>query len=280
MAASVQALVEILVGSDVDGFLGIMKSVLSQRGDFVQPLTTLLVPNIIYPPSAILEERRCVGIVSKIFPEKKYGFISCPTIFEEFHKDCIVLGRQLRDFPIGSKVNFAVCLEKDGRPQAYDLHEVRSMCIHFVNGSCKDGAGCLFSHDLENAQLPQQAQVAQAQQAQLAIQASGQSGSVHCPWFSKGFCKNGDGCPYVHDATLVTGATEGKLSTPCKFFAQGCCQRGDACKFTHVPGPDMGQMQMGMGQPGLAVTGLKRGFSEAMSTGAAGAAGAFDMNHF
>jgi len=118
-----QTLIDSLTGLDVESFLSVIKHALNVRGDFVQPLVNLLVPDIIYPPSSILDDRRCEGTVTSYFPDKKFGYISCPTIQEEFEKDCIVLGSQLRDFSVGTTVNFAVCMKKnDGEPMAYDLH--------------------------------------------------------------------------------------------------------------------------------------------------------------
>jgi len=197
-----QAVIESLVGLDIIGFLGVLKHVLGQRGDFVQPLTTLLVPNIIYPPAAILEDRRCVGVVKSFSPEKKFGFISCPTILEEFQKDCIVLTSQLRGLCVGSRVNFAVCLEKDGKPKAYDLHEVVSVCKFFAHGACKDGTGCRFLHD-----YPQDR--------------GGPSVGGPCPFFAQGFCNAGSMCPYVHAGSPGEALALPQPNSQKRSFAQG-----------------------------------------------------------
>jgi len=211
MDTTAQLLVESLAGMDLDGFLNIMKMVLGHRGDFVQPLTRLLVPNIIYPPSSVLEDRRCVGIVKNFFPDKKFGFISCPTIMEEFQKDaCIVLASQLRGIPVGTRVNFAVALEKDGRPQAYDLHEIQSPCKFFASGACHDGASCRFSHDVTQcAQLL--GQVGQDPSSFMLAQSSvggGGAGRPPCKFFaSSGQCKKGAGCNFSHD--MAPGGSAG-----------------------------------------------------------------------
>jgi len=211
-----QTLVESLTGLDVESFLEILKHVLADRGDFVQPLVSLLVPEIIYPPATILKARRCVGTVKNYFPDNRCGYISCPAIQEEFQKDSLVYASQLRDFSIGAQVNFAVCLKDNGEPLAYDLHAAaetvpKIMCKFFGRGLCNEGTSCRFSHE--------------------GAQDSAANTGMLCPWFAKGFCNEGDACPYIHDGSF----TERQPTAQCKWFAQGYCNEGDACPLAHGP---------------------------------------------
>jgi len=221
-----QSLVESLAALEVESFLEMLKHVLAARGDFVQPLVSLLVPEIIYPPANILKVRRCVGTIKNYFPDNRRGYISCPEIQEEFQKDAMVYTSQLRDFSVGTRVNFAVCLKENGEPLAYDLHEAKEavanvMCKFFARGLCNEGTSCRFSHE-----GVQDAAAAQA--------------GMPCPWFAKGYCNEGDACPLVHDGTVTQRQP---TAVQCKYFAKGFCSRGDGCNFLHVQSPGFPSIQ-------------------------------------
>lgn len=66
---------------------------------------------------------RCVGVIKSFFPDKQFGFIACPELYELYGRDVFLSSVQLGVFGIGSNVSFLVTLGKDGQPQAQDLQE-------------------------------------------------------------------------------------------------------------------------------------------------------------
>lgn len=69
--------------------------------------------------------------------------------------------------------------------------------------------------------------------------------SDRCIDFSKGFCRRGNACRFVHEGrsaeraperSSASGSSTGRRE-PCKDFAYGKCRRGDHCKYLHEDGP-------------------------------------------
>lgn len=64
---------------------------------------------------------RAVGIIKNYSPEKMFGFIECPELFEQCGRDVFLSSVQIGNFDNGSVVSFMVTLNSRGHPQAQDL---------------------------------------------------------------------------------------------------------------------------------------------------------------
>ena len=81
------------------------------------------------------------------------------------------------------------------------LGNKKQICQFYINGACKKGDQCPYSHDVE-----------QIKKNEL------------CKFFLTGHCAKGDKCLYSHNLKEF----------PCKFFhARGFCENLDNCKFSH-----------------------------------------------
>jgi len=47
-----------------------------------------------------------------------------------------------------------------------------------------------------------------------------------CIFFTKGKCKKGNNCDFIHDVTHYKKSV-------CKYFEKGSCRKGDDCTFLH-----------------------------------------------
>lgn len=125
------------------------------------------------------------------------------------------------------------------------------ICKFFVQGRCKNGVDCSFSHcGLESSSVRSPARRSNQQQNHIFPLSKPASKSA-CIYFAKGKCTNGVTCTFSHSDTATgsplsinlqqTRANEstlkGSILVPCKFFAQGSCMKGDECQFFH-PSPD------------------------------------------
>ena len=64
------------------------------------------------------------GTVKSFSQESGYGFVTCPglrTVLPDYDKDVFLHQWQLKAFAVGSAVRFTLKLDREGRPQAYDL---------------------------------------------------------------------------------------------------------------------------------------------------------------
>jgi len=61
------------------------------------------------------------GIVKSFDPNRGFGFIRCPSIYERLRVDVFVHQSQISNFQVGDHVRFAVKMDKSGRPQATAL---------------------------------------------------------------------------------------------------------------------------------------------------------------
>jgi len=68
------------------------------------------------------EGRRFQGKLKSFVAKSSYGFIACEELFEAFGCDVFITGFAINiELSIGADLTFAVKLNKDGKPQAFDL---------------------------------------------------------------------------------------------------------------------------------------------------------------
>jgi len=83
-------------------------------------------PDLTYAPSKAITERRARGTIKTIHPGGGYGFISCPDIQVVFGCDVFAHAKQLLGHSPGTEVSFAILLNKDSKPQAFDIEDLGS----------------------------------------------------------------------------------------------------------------------------------------------------------
>jgi len=116
-----QSLVDTLSGLDEESLVNVISSVLQARPEVAPPVVAFSIPDLTYPPSKALMERRPHGVVKSFNANSGFGFIDCPELHAVFGNDVFLHNKQLGGFGPGDAVSFAVCLSKDNKPQAYDL---------------------------------------------------------------------------------------------------------------------------------------------------------------
>jgi len=83
-------------------------------------------PYLTYAPTRAMVERRPSGAIKSFNQTSGFGFIACPELFEVFQRDVFIHRSQVwginGGFPTpGLEVAFAVFLNKDQKPQGYDI---------------------------------------------------------------------------------------------------------------------------------------------------------------
>jgi len=123
MSQDLQTLAGQVAALDEQSAISVICSVLESRPELAPSVVNFAVPELTYPPIKALVERRSTGYIKSFNEAKGFGFIACQELMEVFGNDVFVVGAQMSAFPVGSEVSFAVALNKDNKPQAYDLRE-------------------------------------------------------------------------------------------------------------------------------------------------------------
>lgn len=126
------SLAETLVALDEQSAVSVICSVLESRPDLAPSVVTFSVPDLTYPPIKALTERRSEGIIKCFNEQKGYGFITCEELQKVFGNDVFVNSFQFRGCQVGEQVSFAVALNKENKPQAYDLRPASQHPPHQV----------------------------------------------------------------------------------------------------------------------------------------------------
>jgi len=154
--ADLQQLLDTIVTLDEDAIVTVVTSVLQARPECAPPVVNFAVPDLTYPPQKALVERRSTGVIKSFNDQKGFGFIDCEELAVVFGNDVFLHVGQLAGCSVGMQVNFAVTLNKDNKPQAYDLQPMgkggcRGGCGGGMGGGCKgygkDGYGKGFGKD-------------------------------------------------------------------------------------------------------------------------------------
>lgn len=114
-------LVDMLNKIDEQTAVAVITQCLQHRPELAPPVVTFACPDLTYPPAKALTERRSNGVVKSFSPQKGFGFIECVELHAVFGYDVFVHKAQIGNYVPGTPVSFAVMLNKDNRPQAYDL---------------------------------------------------------------------------------------------------------------------------------------------------------------
>jgi len=77
-----------------------------------------------------ITNRRFEGVVKSFKAQSGFGFITCTELQGQYSNDVFVHHTQLYDFKEGDHVAFTVHLNKEGKPQAYDLSAKRPLGPH------------------------------------------------------------------------------------------------------------------------------------------------------
>eukprot|EP00418_Pyrodinium_bahamense_P083302 CAMPEP_0179064392 /NCGR_PEP_ID=MMETSP0796-20121207/27926_1 /TAXON_ID=73915 /ORGANISM="Pyrodinium bahamense, Strain pbaha01" /LENGTH=274 /DNA_ID=CAMNT_0020761341 /DNA_START=72 /DNA_END=896 /DNA_ORIENTATION=+ len=124
MVVDLQTIVDTLSSLDEESLVNVLSSVLQARPEVAPPVVNFSIPDLTYPPSRALTERRSQGVIKSFNMSNGFGFIDCPELHAVFGNDVFLHNKQLGEFGPGAMVSFAVCLSKDNKPQAYDLQHM------------------------------------------------------------------------------------------------------------------------------------------------------------
>lgn len=120
MSLDAQTIVDTIAAADDETVLSILNAIIQSRPELAQSLVSFIIPDITFPPAKAIE-RRFVGAIKSLNREKGFGFIDCAELHEAFGNDVFLHVKQAHDWQTGQAVSFAVMMNKEGKPQAYDL---------------------------------------------------------------------------------------------------------------------------------------------------------------
>lgn len=119
-----QHVIRQILAMDDQSAAHVLTTVLESRPALAPTVVGFSVPDLTYPPAKALVERRAVGRIKSFNAQKGFGFVECPDLYEVFGNDVFIHHRQVGAFQAGDDVSFAVALNKDNKPQAYDLSDL------------------------------------------------------------------------------------------------------------------------------------------------------------
>eukprot|EP00440_Ansanella_granifera_P058292 gb/GFBE01063183.1/.p1 GENE.gb/GFBE01063183.1/~~gb/GFBE01063183.1/.p1 ORF type:complete len:399 (+),score=103.45 gb/GFBE01063183.1/:1-1197(+) len=120
-----QAALDALAQISDDGALAqVVIEILKHKPQVCPAVVAATCPDLTYAPSKAITDRRARGIVKQVNANGGYGFISCPDIASVFGCDVFAHSKQLGSLQAGTEVSFAILLNKDSKPQAFDIEEL------------------------------------------------------------------------------------------------------------------------------------------------------------
>eukprot|EP00746_Dinoflagellata_sp_MGD_P147859 gnl/MRDRNA2_/MRDRNA2_80170_c0_seq2.p1 gnl/MRDRNA2_/MRDRNA2_80170_c0~~gnl/MRDRNA2_/MRDRNA2_80170_c0_seq2.p1 ORF type:complete len:400 (-),score=84.42 gnl/MRDRNA2_/MRDRNA2_80170_c0_seq2:16-1215(-) len=98
-------------------------TLIEQKPHLAWELVQWLIPDFAFGATKCLMDPavRFTGTIKSFAHTKGYGFVTSPQIQEQFGSDVFCHSAQLGSFNVGDTVDFAVLLNKEGKPQAFDL---------------------------------------------------------------------------------------------------------------------------------------------------------------
>lgn len=148
MAIDAQTIVDSVAATDETTALSILQAVIQSRPEFAAPIAVMLVPDLTYPPARALTEKRASGTIKSLNELKGYGFIDCPELHAIFGCDVFIHYKQAIGMSQGQNVTFAVMLNKDMKPQGYDLQLEGGFVKGASKGMGKPSGGGESSEDM------------------------------------------------------------------------------------------------------------------------------------
>jgi cold shock CspA family protein len=115
------AVLQALIQFDNATLSAIIAQLLQSKPELAPGIVNVAIPDLTYAPTKALTERRCSGIVKKLNSQFGIGLIECPELSQVFGCDVIVEKNQVQHVTEGQHVNFAVTLNSENKPQAFDL---------------------------------------------------------------------------------------------------------------------------------------------------------------
>jgi len=97
---------------------------LRNRPELAPAVVVAACPDLTYAPAKAATERREVGFIKSFNVKNGYGFIESPEVRDIFNQDAFLHKRQMGIFMVGQQVSFAVMLNDENKPQAFDLQPV------------------------------------------------------------------------------------------------------------------------------------------------------------
>ncbi|NWZ27828.1 CPSF4 factor, partial [Asarcornis scutulata] len=137
---------------------------------------------------------------------------------------CSEMGARALGQPWGGGV--AGLQEGEGEPHPCSAGTERAVvCKHWLRGLCKKGDGCGFLHGYDVTKRPEC--YFHAKFGECSIKDcpflhvdTMVDNSRACPWYDRGFCRNGPSCKYKHRQRVM-----------CANYLVGFCPEGPNCKF-------------------------------------------------
>ena len=102
-------------------FVDTICDALAERADLAFGIVSFAIPALTFPPVTAISENRYSGTLKSFVTSSYYGFISCPDLQAIFQGDVWIHGSQYRGQEVGTAVTFAVFLNNDGKPRAFDV---------------------------------------------------------------------------------------------------------------------------------------------------------------
>ncbi|PVU89508.1 hypothetical protein BB561_005305 [Smittium simulii] len=113
------------------------------------------------------------------------------------------------------------------RLQQQKYTERAVVCKHWLRGLCKKGENCEFLHEYNLTKMPACwffAKYGECGNSEECVyqHIDPDSRIKSCPWYARGFCKNGPSCKRKHQRKII-----------CKPYLFGFCPNGSKCSNTH-----------------------------------------------
>lgn len=120
--ALVSSAMEIMSPIEDAALLSVLQVVLEDRPSVVQELADWMLPDKAYGNAKLLQDNRQTGRIKSFAESKGYGFIECAEVTAAFGADVFVHRSQIGCYAApGTEVSFAILVNKDRKPQAFDL---------------------------------------------------------------------------------------------------------------------------------------------------------------
>jgi len=144
------------------------------------------------------------------------------------------LGAQPLPFPGMDKTGAAICVYfingacrlGNQCPFRHVAGEKSVVCKHWLRGLCKKGDQCEFLHEYDLNKMPEcyffSKYNACSNRDCPFRHIDPESKIRDCPWYDRGFCRNGPHCKHRHRRRVL-----------CISYMNGLCPDGPECKFTH-----------------------------------------------